>query len=73
MISETCCCGASFESDEKQAMRQVREWRKTHLCRAVLPDLQLRDSQLDSSHELGSAPYAPELHVGFTRNDEEIT
>jgi hypothetical protein len=71
VISETCCCGASFESDEKQAMRQVREWRKTHLCRAASPDLQLRDSQLDATVDLAATPYTPELHVGFTRNDEE--
>jgi hypothetical protein len=71
MISETCSCGASFESDEKQAMRQVREWRKSHVCRFQEPNNELRESHLGAELFLDSAPYAPELHIGFSREEQE--
>ena len=32
MIREVCSCGAEFESDEKQAVRLLREWRAVHKC-----------------------------------------
>jgi hypothetical protein len=30
MIRETCSCGAEFETDERDAIILVKNWRKTH-------------------------------------------
>lgn len=32
MIYEKCSCGASFKTDEADALKQVRDWRKNHRC-----------------------------------------
>jgi hypothetical protein len=32
MIHERCSCGASIKTDEAQAVKLVREWRKSHTC-----------------------------------------
>ena len=32
MIAETCSCGAKFKTDDAQAIKLVREWRKKHTC-----------------------------------------
>lgn len=32
MIRERCSCGARFETDQRDSLRLVREWRKKHTC-----------------------------------------
>jgi hypothetical protein len=32
VISERCSCGAMIKTDEKDAIRLVREWRRKHIC-----------------------------------------
>ena len=32
MIAESCSCGAKFKTDDAQAIKLVREWRKKHTC-----------------------------------------
>ena len=34
MIAETCSCGAKFKTDDGQAIKLVREWRRKHVCQA---------------------------------------
>lgn len=34
MIYERCSCGASIKTDEAEAVKLVREWRKSHRCQA---------------------------------------
>lgn len=31
-ISERCSCGASIKTDEPNALKLVREWRRKHVC-----------------------------------------
>jgi hypothetical protein len=30
MIRETCSCGAEFETDEREAIALVKNWRRSH-------------------------------------------
>ena len=30
MIREVCSCGAEFETDDREAITLVKNWRKTH-------------------------------------------
>ena len=30
MIREVCSCGAEFETDDREAIMLVKNWRKTH-------------------------------------------
>jgi hypothetical protein len=32
VIAETCSCGAKFKTDDAQAIKLVREWRRKHTC-----------------------------------------
>jgi|LakMenEpi03Aug12_release.lakeMendotaPanAssembly.Ray.scaffolds.fasta_scaffold3491447_1 hypothetical protein len=32
MIHERCSCGASIKTDEAEAVKLVKEWRKNHRC-----------------------------------------
>ena len=32
MIHERCSCGASIKTDEAEAVKLVRDWRKNHRC-----------------------------------------
>ena len=39
MIRERCSCGAKFATDEPDALKMVREWRKSHQCNTEeMPD-----------------------------------
>ena len=38
MIHERCSCGASIKTDEAQAIKLVRDWRKNHTCQDVPSD-----------------------------------
>jgi hypothetical protein len=39
MIQETCSCGAAFKTNEPDALKLVREWRRKHVCSAVEGDV----------------------------------
>lgn len=30
MIRETCSCGAEFETDDREAIELVKQWRRSH-------------------------------------------
>lgn len=32
MIEERCSCGARFKTDESEAVKLVRDWRRNHVC-----------------------------------------
>ncbi len=32
MIAESCSCGAKIKTDDPQAIKLVREWRRKHTC-----------------------------------------
>ena len=32
MIAESCSCGAKIKTDDAQAVKLVREWRRRHTC-----------------------------------------
>ena len=32
MIAESCSCGAKIKTDDAQAIKLVREWRRKHTC-----------------------------------------
>jgi hypothetical protein len=64
MIRERCSCGAEFETDEKTAVRLVRDWRETHR-HDVEPATEERDATIESSLGFSPDPRLPELHVGF--------
>jgi hypothetical protein len=32
MIEERCSCGARFKTDESEAVKLVRDWRRNHAC-----------------------------------------
>jgi len=57
MIYEKCSCGASFKTDETDALKQVKDWRKTHRC------LDVDDSPVQAVHG-GEA--RSEHGIGFT-------
>lgn len=40
VIRERCSCGARFETDEPDAIRLVREWRRKHTCIDPEPEVQ---------------------------------
>lgn len=69
MVRERCSCGAEFESDDSQAVRLLRQWRKEHVC--VTPAEEYKDAgtSMSSTETVGEASY-PELRIGF-RGDED--
>jgi hypothetical protein len=60
VISEKCSCGAGFKTDEPDAIKLVREWRKKHACH--VPDFEdtptsgLSDTQLAMGFQPGEMP-----------------
>lgn len=63
MVRERCGCGAEFESDQKNAMRLIREWRQVHVC--VFVPGQHPAGDATAQVELGLDGREPELHIGF--------
>lgn len=35
MIREVCSCGASIKTDELDALKLVKDWRKSHACNLI--------------------------------------
>lgn len=69
MIREVCSCGAEFETDERDALTLVREWRASHRHEVKAADL----SPTSGMAQVEQAPDAttPELHIGFRSPDWE--
>jgi hypothetical protein len=39
VISESCSCGAKIKTDDAQAIKLVREWRRKHTCQTDITDI----------------------------------
>jgi hypothetical protein len=64
VLRERCACGAEIETDERNAIDLVRDWRDSHAC----PDKPDDDYQpIGGVAQVEQAPdyTIPELHVGF--------
>lgn len=68
MIRERCSCGAEFETDDKNAVSLLKDWRKNHKC----------DKPFDAVTSSGFAQVeiAPdytekELHIGFRYQEDD--
>lgn len=69
-VRERCSCGSEFESDERDAVKLWREWRRQHVCAA--PAEEYRDAGGAMSNvETLSDPRYPELRIGFRGDEEE--
>lgn len=68
MVRERCSCGAEFETDDKEAVKLLREWRKAHLHQFEPGSLALLDS---ARSELAPDNVLPELHIGFRADPDE--
>ena len=56
MIREVCSCGAEFETDDREAITLVKNWRKTHKHTD-------KPQQTDTGH--GSILGTNEVALGF--------
>lgn len=61
MIAETCSCGAKFKTDDAQAIKLVREWRRKHTCSdntdiTDTPTSGLADTQIAIGFQPGEMP-----------------
>jgi hypothetical protein len=61
VLRERCSCGAEFETDEKEALKLVREWRRKHVC---------VHEEVQDTHTSGTAQV--EHGIGFTLNHLEV-
>jgi hypothetical protein len=52
MIREVCSCGAEFETDDREAVELVKQWRKTHKHSDKPSKPDSRDSSVLSSNEV---------------------
>lgn len=69
-VRERCSCGSEFESDEHNAVRLWREWRKEHVCQPSEPEYRDAGTTLSSVETVADGRY-PELRMGF-RGDEDF-
>jgi hypothetical protein len=61
VIAETCSCGAKFKTDDAQAIKLVREWRRKHTCNegsefTDTPTSGLADTQIAMGFQPGEMP-----------------
>ena len=62
MIAETCSCGAKFKTDDAQAVKLVREWRRRHTCQTDITDITdtptsgIADTQIAIGFQPGEMP-----------------
>jgi hypothetical protein len=61
MIHERCSCGASIKTDEAEAVKLVREWRKSHRCEIELD----QDGAISGTAQVESA-------IGFQMSGLQI-
>ena len=36
-VRERCICGAEFEMDSYEVLRELRDWREKHRCTVLFP------------------------------------
>jgi hypothetical protein len=62
MVRERCVCGAEFESNLKEAVRLLKEWRRVHKC-VIVP----ASDRVEALASVDIVPESrtPELHIGF--------
>lgn len=68
MVRERCSCGAEFETDDKEGLKLLREWRKAHIHQFEPGSLALLDS---ARSELAPDNTVPEMHIGFRADPDE--
>jgi hypothetical protein len=62
VIAETCSCGAKIKTDDAQAIKLVREWRRKHTCQTDNTDITdtptsgLADTQIAMGFQPGELP-----------------
>ena len=61
MIAESCSCGAKIKTDDPQAIKLVREWRRKHTCTdntdiTDTPTSGLADTQIAMGFQPGEMP-----------------
>jgi hypothetical protein len=61
VIAETCSCGAKIKTDDAQAIKLVREWRRKHTCNdntdiTDTPTSGLADTQIAIGFQPGELP-----------------
>jgi hypothetical protein len=61
VIAESCSCGAKFKTDDAQAIKLVREWRRKHTCSdntdiTDTPTSGLADTQIAIGFQPGEMP-----------------
>ena len=61
MIAESCSCGAKIKTDDAQAIKLVREWRRKHFCTdntdiTDTPTSGLADTQIAIGFQPGELP-----------------
>lgn len=52
MIREVCSCGAEFETDDREAITLVKNWRKTHKHTDKPQQTDTRDSTLHTNTDI---------------------
>lgn len=59
MIMERCSCGSQFKSDEPNAVKLWREWRRKHACQESDLEIQATTSGLADTaiQPIGFAPF----------------
>lgn len=63
-VRERCSCGAEIETDERDSLKIVQEWRAGHVC----PDKSDDDYQpIGGVAQVEQAPdyTIPDMHIGF--------
>jgi hypothetical protein len=61
VIAESCSCGAKIKTDDAQAIKLVREWRRKHTCTdntdiTDTPTSGLADTQIAMGFQPGEMP-----------------
>ena len=62
MIAETCSCGAKFKTDDAQAVKLVREWRRKHTCQTDNTD---RTDITDTIEAVNGGVSETTIAIGF--------
>ncbi len=62
MIQERCSCGSTFKSNEPNAVKLWREWRRKHICELQETEVSAITTS-DTRTEI-SLGFAPPMHPG---------
>jgi hypothetical protein len=52
MIREVCSCGAEFETDDRDSVSLVKNWRRTHKHAEKQPTQETKDSVVLSNTDI---------------------